>query len=165
MVCIEKRPYSLYGRLATLHFRYLTCLLDRGHIIPTRIHLAVFLFFLHLRLKYKRGNKAKYKRRRYSNCAGSKSACEQSKKSLLIYSLLHALPQYISKTCKWNCCACPCEFSKRLIYSNRSKHNSCRYKNNHYSSRHKLCLFHKNLCKNAYYSSADKCFNKIHGFL
>ena len=33
MVCIEKRPYTLYGRLATLHFRYLTCLLDRGHII------------------------------------------------------------------------------------------------------------------------------------
>ena len=32
MVCIEKRPYTLYGRLATLHFRYLTCLLDRGHI-------------------------------------------------------------------------------------------------------------------------------------
>ena len=30
MVCIEKRPYTLYGRLATLHFRYLTCLLDRG---------------------------------------------------------------------------------------------------------------------------------------
>lgn len=34
MVCIEKRPYTLYGRLATLHFRYLTCLLDRGHIKP-----------------------------------------------------------------------------------------------------------------------------------
>ena len=34
MVCIEKRPYTLYGRLATLHFRYLTCLLDRGHISP-----------------------------------------------------------------------------------------------------------------------------------
>ena len=33
MVCIEKRPYTLYGRLAALHFRYLTCLLDRGHII------------------------------------------------------------------------------------------------------------------------------------
>ena len=32
-MCIEKRPYTLYGRLATLHFRYLTCLLDRGHII------------------------------------------------------------------------------------------------------------------------------------
>ena len=32
MVCIEKRPYTLYGRLAALHFRYLTCLLDRGHI-------------------------------------------------------------------------------------------------------------------------------------
>ena len=31
-MCIEKRPYTLYGRLATLHFRYLTCLLDRGHI-------------------------------------------------------------------------------------------------------------------------------------
>lgn len=35
MVCIEKRPYTLYGRLATLHFRYLTCLLDRGHITLT----------------------------------------------------------------------------------------------------------------------------------
>ena len=33
-MCIEKRPYTLYGRLATLHFRYLTCLLDRGHITP-----------------------------------------------------------------------------------------------------------------------------------
>lgn len=32
MVCIEKRPYTLYGRLAALHFRYLTGLLDRGHI-------------------------------------------------------------------------------------------------------------------------------------
>lgn len=36
MVCIEKRPYTLYGRLATLHFRYLTCLLDRGHINSQR---------------------------------------------------------------------------------------------------------------------------------
>ena len=43
MVCIEKRPYTLYGRLATLHFRYLTCLLDRGHIIP---HL-LFCFCLY----------------------------------------------------------------------------------------------------------------------
>ena len=41
MVCIEKRPYTLYGRLATLHFRYLTCLLDRGHIITG----SLFLFF------------------------------------------------------------------------------------------------------------------------
>lgn len=37
MVCIEKRPYTLYGRLATLHFRYLTCLLDRGHIKLRRL--------------------------------------------------------------------------------------------------------------------------------
>ena len=43
MVCIEKRPYTLYGRLATLHFRYLTCLLDRGHIIT-----ASDCFFSHL---------------------------------------------------------------------------------------------------------------------
>ena len=41
MVCIEKRPYTLYGRLATLHFRYLTCLLDRGHISFTNL-----LFYL-----------------------------------------------------------------------------------------------------------------------
>ena len=43
MVCIEKRPYTLYGRLATLHFRYLTCLLDRGHIKrkPTKLCQAV----------------------------------------------------------------------------------------------------------------------------
>ena len=38
MVCIEKRPYTLYGRLATLHFRYLTCLLDRGHITMAYIY-------------------------------------------------------------------------------------------------------------------------------
>ena len=41
MVCIEKRPYTLYGRLATLHFRYLTCLLDRGHI---NVGLPYFMF-------------------------------------------------------------------------------------------------------------------------
>ena len=47
MVCIEKRPYTLYGRLATLHFRYLTCLLDRGHIInrqPVFIIVLLSLF-------------------------------------------------------------------------------------------------------------------------
>lgn len=43
MVCIEKRPYTLYGRLATLHFRYLTCLLDRGHI---KIESALRRLFL-----------------------------------------------------------------------------------------------------------------------
>lgn len=43
MVCIEKRPYTLYGRLATLHFRYLTCLLDRGHIKPV---LLLYVFQL-----------------------------------------------------------------------------------------------------------------------
>lgn len=42
MVCIEKRPYTLYGRLATLHFRYLTCLLDRGHIRDYSILYPVF---------------------------------------------------------------------------------------------------------------------------
>ena len=42
MVCIEKRPYTLYGRLATLHFRYLTCLLDRGHINELIVQLPVF---------------------------------------------------------------------------------------------------------------------------
>lgn len=49
MVCIEKRPYTLYGRLATLHFRYLTCLLDRGHIKPTNLlffSCLVCLFFI-----------------------------------------------------------------------------------------------------------------------
>lgn len=43
MVCIEKRPYTLYGRLATLHFRYLTCLLDRGHITQDLLFLCVFI--------------------------------------------------------------------------------------------------------------------------
>ena len=33
MVCIEKRPHILYGRSSAPHFRYLTCLLDRGHIM------------------------------------------------------------------------------------------------------------------------------------
>ena len=47
MVCIEKRPYTLYGRLATLHFRYLTCLLDRGHIIR-----SVSCFFYALSFYY-----------------------------------------------------------------------------------------------------------------
>lgn len=32
MVCIGKRPHILYGRSSALHFRYLTCLLDKGHI-------------------------------------------------------------------------------------------------------------------------------------
>ena len=31
----EKRPHILYGRSSAPHFRYLTCLLDRGH---TRNH-------------------------------------------------------------------------------------------------------------------------------
>ena len=46
MVCIEKRPYTLYGRLATLHFRYLTCLLDRGHIITHDCRFYLTLFYL-----------------------------------------------------------------------------------------------------------------------
>ncbi len=46
MVCIEKRPYTLYGRLATLHFRYLTCLLDRGHIMVNNHAGAVAYLFL-----------------------------------------------------------------------------------------------------------------------
>ena len=46
MVCIEKRPYTLYGRLATLHFRYLTCLLDRGHIMHTMAYSAVFMLIM-----------------------------------------------------------------------------------------------------------------------
>ena len=32
MVCIGKRPHILYGRSSAFHFRYLTCLLDKGHI-------------------------------------------------------------------------------------------------------------------------------------
>lgn len=32
MVCIRERPHISYGRSLALHFRYLTCLLDRGHI-------------------------------------------------------------------------------------------------------------------------------------
>ena len=31
MVYIEKRPHITGGRSSALHFRYLTCLLDRGH--------------------------------------------------------------------------------------------------------------------------------------
>lgn len=46
MVCIEKRPYTLYGRLATLHFRYLTCLLDRGHINLASHRPAVLSFLM-----------------------------------------------------------------------------------------------------------------------
>ena len=49
MVCIEKRPYTLYGRLATLHFRYLTCLLDRGHIKNGKIGEPPYFFFLDCR--------------------------------------------------------------------------------------------------------------------
>ena len=52
MVCIEKRPYTLYGRLATLHFRYLTCLLDRGHIsdLPVYIIFHIALSKLHIKI-------------------------------------------------------------------------------------------------------------------
>ena len=32
----EERPHALYGRSSALYFRYLTCLLDRGHIISLR---------------------------------------------------------------------------------------------------------------------------------
>ena len=32
MVCIEKRPHITCGRSLALHFKYLTCLLDREHI-------------------------------------------------------------------------------------------------------------------------------------
>lgn len=52
MVCIEKRPYTLYGRLATLHFRYLTCLLDRGHIIHLITEIPVFIILILLILLY-----------------------------------------------------------------------------------------------------------------
>ena len=50
MVCIEKRPYTLYGRLATLHFRYLTCLLDRGHIKTRLLFLCkkIHFYFCHI---------------------------------------------------------------------------------------------------------------------
>ena len=33
MVCIEKRPHKMRGRSLAPNFIYLTCLLDRGHII------------------------------------------------------------------------------------------------------------------------------------
>lgn len=46
MVCIEKRPYTLYGRLATLHFRYLTCLLDRGHINCRLLIFYIYLIYI-----------------------------------------------------------------------------------------------------------------------
>ena len=39
MVCIEKRPHITCGRSLALHFRYLTCLLDRGHITATALFL------------------------------------------------------------------------------------------------------------------------------
>lgn len=51
MVCIEKRPYTLYGRLATLHFRYLTCLLDRGHI---RTELLFIIHYQEIQRKLQR---------------------------------------------------------------------------------------------------------------
>ena len=52
MVCIEKRPYTLYGRLATLHFRYLTCLLDRGHISDLPEYIIFILLFQNCTLKF-----------------------------------------------------------------------------------------------------------------
>ena len=33
----EERPHILYGRSSAPHFRYLTCLLDRGHIKERRL--------------------------------------------------------------------------------------------------------------------------------
>lgn len=33
MVCIEKRPHKMRGRSLAPNFIYLTCLLDREHII------------------------------------------------------------------------------------------------------------------------------------
>ena len=43
MVCIEKRPHVMCGRLSALHFRCLTCLLDRGHIIKPMVLFADIL--------------------------------------------------------------------------------------------------------------------------
>ena len=35
MVCIKKRPHkTTCGRSSASHFRYLPCLLDKGHITP-----------------------------------------------------------------------------------------------------------------------------------
>lgn len=56
MVCIEKRPYTLYGRLATLHFRYLTCLLDRGHIrnsLPAFYYVIRLLLCINIKMSWK----------------------------------------------------------------------------------------------------------------
>lgn len=49
MVCIEKRPHITGGRSSALHFRYLTWLLDRGHInFPTAPHIYISYFILFL---------------------------------------------------------------------------------------------------------------------
>lgn len=52
MVCIEKRPYTLYGRLATLHFRYLTCLLDRGHIIDLLLFCIISCYSVFITFRF-----------------------------------------------------------------------------------------------------------------
>ena len=49
----EERPHILYGRSSAPHFRYLTCLLDRGHIRQVKIHRSCprWLNYLPLRRK------------------------------------------------------------------------------------------------------------------
>lgn len=42
MVCIRERPRISYGRSLALHFRYLTCLLDRGHITNYLVRQPLF---------------------------------------------------------------------------------------------------------------------------
>ena len=43
MVYIKKRPHITGGRSSALHFRYLTCLLDRGHtILPQPPQIVIF---------------------------------------------------------------------------------------------------------------------------
>ena len=48
MVCIRERPHISYGRSLALHFRYLTCLLDRGHITSLQLFCFCKMCFIKL---------------------------------------------------------------------------------------------------------------------
>ena len=45
MVCIKNDHTKLCGRSLALHFRYLTCLLDKGHITPAVLFLRFRVLF------------------------------------------------------------------------------------------------------------------------
>ena len=40
-------PHSKYGHLPNTYFRYLTCLLDRGHIKLPAFYLLIIMSFTH----------------------------------------------------------------------------------------------------------------------